>query len=308
VPSIYEIELVRKDGSVVPVEARSRFIRDREGKPISILATHRDITVRKRTEEALRESEERFRLLVENVQDYAIFLLDAAGRIITWNRGAERIKGYRAAEILGQHFSRFYPREAQAQGKPAWQLQVAAAEGRLEDEGWRVRKNGEQFWANVVITALYDERGTVRGLVKVTRDMTERKRAEEEKQKLQEQLFQARKLEALGTLAGGVAHDFNNILSAIMGFTELATDEVPEGTPVRRNLEEVLKASRRAKTLVQQILTFSRPSQQNHEPIEPSPTIEEVLTFLRASLPPTIEIRYAVDKTAGPIALSPSQL
>jgi len=123
--------------------------------------------------------DERFRLLVQGVLDYAIFMLDPAGHISSWNAGAKRIKGWSADEIIGQHFSVFYPPEDVAAGKPAWELEVAVAEGRLEDEGWRVRKDGTRFWANVVITALWDDNGELRGFAKVTRDMTERRNAEQ---------------------------------------------------------------------------------------------------------------------------------
>src|SRR5579884_3195613 len=125
------------------------------------------------------QSERVFRMLVEGVRDYAIFLLDPQGHVASWNPGAERIKGYRAEEIIGQHFSRFYPQEAIDRGWPAHELKAAAAEGRFEDEGWRIRKDGSRFWANVVITALVDGAGSLRGFSKITRDLTERKQAEE---------------------------------------------------------------------------------------------------------------------------------
>ncbi|HCF27549.1 MAG TPA: histidine kinase, partial [Cyanobacteria bacterium UBA11049] len=133
----------------------------------------------KQAQQALHASEERYRWLVESVKDYAIFMLDSEGYIVSWNTGAERIKGYRADEILGQHFSRFYPAADLAWDKPARELEVAEAVGRFEDEGWRVRKDGSQFWANVVITAMYDEANKLYGFSKVTRDITERKQAEE---------------------------------------------------------------------------------------------------------------------------------
>ncbi len=140
-----------------------------------------EVNLRKleREQAHLRESEERFRLLVEGVKDYAIYMLDAAGHIVSWNGGAQRIKGYGAGEIIGQHFSRFYTPEDIASGKPDRELQIAAAEGRFEEEGWRVRKDGSRFWANVVVTALRDESGQLRGFAKVTRDMSDRKKAEE---------------------------------------------------------------------------------------------------------------------------------
>jgi PAS domain S-box-containing protein len=141
-------------------------------------------------EEALRRSEERFRLMVESVRDYAIFMLDPQGRVASWNAGAERIKGYRASEIIGQSFSVFYPRPARESGWPQHELEKAAQDGRFEDEGWRLRKDGSRFWANVVITALRDDEGTLVGFAKVTRDLTERKKAEERLQRAHDELEQ----------------------------------------------------------------------------------------------------------------------
>lgn len=151
-----------------------------------------EIQERQRKEAALSESEERFRLLVEKVKDYAIFMLDPSGRVVSWNSGAERIKGYRADEIIGQSFSRFYPEADIQRGRPQRLLEIAAAEGQVQDEGWRVRKDGSRFWADIVITALRDEAGNLRGFTKVTRDITDRKRAEEERLQLLAQEQQAR--------------------------------------------------------------------------------------------------------------------
>ncbi len=170
---------VRKDGSPFWANVVITALRDQSGGVRGFLKITRDLTERKQAEEILRQSEERFRLLVEGVKDYAIFMLDPEGRVASWNPGAERIKGYKAEEIIGQHFSRFYPQEAIDRGWPAHELRVARQEGRIEDEGWRLRKDGTPFWANVVITALYDGAGNFRGFSKVTRDLTERKRAEE---------------------------------------------------------------------------------------------------------------------------------
>src|SRR5216683_1582893 len=150
------------------------FLKNLLRKQITHAPTERD-----GAQEKLQFIEERFRLLVEGVRDYAIFMLDPQGRMVTWNSGAERLKGYTALEIIGQHFSIFYPPEDMQSGKPARELELAAASGRHEDEGWRVRKDGSRFWANVLITALRDESGMLRGFSKVTRDMTERKEAEE---------------------------------------------------------------------------------------------------------------------------------
>jgi len=169
---------VRKDGTLFWANVVITALRDESGVLFGYLKITRDLTERRQTEEVLRQSEEKFRLLVEGVMDYAIFMLDPDGRVASWNVGAERIKGYRADEIMGRHFSTFYPREAIADGKPERELREALEHGRVEDEGWRIRKNGERFWANVVITALRGADGVLRGFAKITRDLSERRRVE----------------------------------------------------------------------------------------------------------------------------------
>jgi PAS domain S-box-containing protein len=170
---------VRKDGTRFWANAVITALYNADGRLRGYAEVTRDVSERRRADEALKLTEEKFRVLVERVKDYAILMLDPLGRITSWNEGAARIKGYRAEEVLGQHFSRFYPREDVLLGKPERHLQVAAAEGRCEAEGWRVRKDGARFWANVVITALKDDAGRLIGFSKVTRDFTERKRADQ---------------------------------------------------------------------------------------------------------------------------------
>jgi PAS domain S-box-containing protein len=154
---------LRKDGTRFWANVIITALHDDEGRLIGFAKVTRDLSERRQNEERLRESEERFRLLVEGVQDYAIFMLDPEGRVVSWNQGARRIKGYEAAEIIGKSFSLFYPPEAIAKGWPAHELREAASTGHFEDEGWRLRKDGTRFWANVVITALRDSSGELRG-------------------------------------------------------------------------------------------------------------------------------------------------
>src|SRR6201985_989191 len=164
----------------------------------------------------LFESERSFRLLVEGVADYALYMLDPTGTVTSWNIGAQRIKGYAPDEILGQHFSRFYTDTDRANGKPSRALRIAREQGRYEKEGWRVRKDGTFFWASVIIDPIHED-GRLVGFAKITRDITERREAQLKLEEIQKHLAEAQKLEALGQLTGGVAHDFNNLLMIISG-------------------------------------------------------------------------------------------
>src|SRR5579864_223919 len=166
---------LRKDGSRFWANVVITALRDANGQLLGFAKVTRDLTQRRNAEEALRLSEQNFRLLIEGVRDYAIYMLDPTGRVATWNAGAERIKGYVASEIIGQSFAKFYPPEAIASGKPEHHLEIAASTGKFEEEGWRVRNDGTRFWANVVITSLRNEEGQLIGFTKVTRDLTERR-------------------------------------------------------------------------------------------------------------------------------------
>src|SRR5689334_5258215 len=204
----------------------------------------------------LRQTEEGFRLLVKGVTDYAIFMLDPNGRISSWNAGAERIKGYQEHEVLGRHFSAFYTAEDQKSGIPARALETAAATGRYEAEGWRVRKDGKRFWASVVIDALHDEAGQLLGYAKVTRDITERRLAEQALEQTRAALAQAQKMDTIGQLAGGVAHDFNNLLTAILGGVSLLERRISTQISGEANqiLSAIRDAAQRAASLTHQLL------------------------------------------------------
>ena len=172
------------------------------------------------TSAGIRDSADQVARLIDGIRDCAIYMLDLNGNVVTWNPGAQRIKGYSAEEIIGQHFSRFYTPEDQAAKLPQQVLKIAAATGKYEGEAWRVRKDGTKFWANVLIDALRNEDGVLVGFAKITRDMTER-------MLMQEQLHQSQKMEAIGQLTGGVAHDFNNLLTVILGNLDTLSQQLP---------------------------------------------------------------------------------
>jgi PAS domain S-box-containing protein len=257
---------VRKDGSRFRANVVIDAIRDPHGELIAFAKVTRDISERVEAQTALRESEERFRILVQGVTDYAIYMLDPQGRISNWNLGGERIKGYTADEIVGRHFSIFFTPGDRARGEPEREIATATREGRFEGEGWRVRKDGTVFWAGVVVDRILDQSGNLLGFAKITRDMTEKKKAAEELERARAALAQAQKMEAIGQLTGGIAHDFNNLLTVITNSLDLLLDSRRDETQRRRIIETAQRAAERGARLNQQLLAFSR-----RQPLRPEP-------------------------------------
>ncbi|MEA3011345.1 MAG: hypothetical protein QOJ91_3037 [Sphingomonadales bacterium] len=249
---------VKKDGTRFWVNAVLDPIRDPSGKLLGFAKITRDDTDKRMAQQALVESERRFRTLVQGVKDYALYMLDPEGHVSNWNTGAEAIKGYKADEIVGQHFSRFYTEEDRAGGEPQRALATAIAKGKYENEAWRVRKDGTRFWASVVIDPIHDESGNLLGFAKITRDITERRRASEELEEARAALFQSQKLQALGELTGGVAHDFNNLMTVIRGSAELLTRPGLSDEKRARYLQAILDTADRASTLTSHLLAFGR--------------------------------------------------
>jgi PAS domain S-box-containing protein len=246
----------KKDGTVINVEITSHPLVYGGKNARLVVAT--DVTTRKKAEEALRQSEERFRLLVSEVADYAILMLDPEGRVASWNAGAERIKGYKADEIIGQHFSRFYPTEDVEAGKPAYELKVASERGRFEDEGWRIRKNGSRFWANVVVTALRDGTRRLRGFAKITRDITEHKRTQELMVHAKEEAERASKFK--DQFLSTMSHELRTPLNAVLGFSDLLADERygPLNDRQRRYIDHIHTGGKHLLKLITDILDLSK--------------------------------------------------
>jgi PAS domain S-box-containing protein len=243
--------------------------------------------------------EQRFRLLVSAVTDYAIYMLDPEGRIATWNPGAERFKGYTASEIIGQHYSRFFTADDVAADLPGRALRAAVRDGRYEAEGWRLRKDGTRFWVSAVIDPIFDEVGELIGFAKVTRDITDKKFAEEELVSTREALAQSQKLQALGELTGGVAHDFNNLMTVIAGASDflLKNPDLPMEKR-RRYLQAIADTADRATSLTNHLLAFGRRQALKPVVLDLSIRLDAFVEMIGRMLGSPIKVR--LDLQAGP--------
>jgi len=314
---------IRKDGSRVPALLSVALIHDEKGGIAGFLGISRDVSkinrataalaesesklreinahldqlVIERTEK-LRDTEERFRLMVENVKDYAIIMLDTEGIVVSWNPGAQRFKGYSDEEIIGKHFSAFYVPEDVKLGKPQKALETAAAVGRFEDEGWRIRKDGSRFWESVLITALHDKTGKLRGFAKVARDVTERREAESLKLRTQ-------RLESIGTLAGGIAHDLNNALAPILMGVEMIRLQYPDAA----GTVDIMDASaRHGAGMVRQLLTFAKGIEGEQVLINPRHLFNQIGDIIEATFPKNITLQKRCPSTLHPILGDATQL
>jgi PAS domain S-box-containing protein len=299
---------IRKDGTRFWAYVVIDPIRSSSGELIGFAEITRDLSEHKAAEEKLRLSEEQFRLLVQGVTEYAIYMLDRDGRVTSWNVGAERIKGYQRHEIVGEHFSKFYTDEARAANEPQKALDTARREGRFEKESWRVRKDGTRFWAHVVIDAIHNDDGDVIGYAKITRDITERKEAQEKLEKAREMTVQSQKMEAIGQLTGGIAPDFNHLLTAVLGSLELLRKRLPDDPKSIALLENAAQGAQRGTTLTKRMLAFARNQELEQEIIDIPQLVRGMTDLLQRSVGAPIRIETHFPLVLKPVLADANQL
>ena len=299
---------VRKDGTHFWCHVVIDPIFKSTGELLGFAKITRDLTDRKMAEETLKQSEQQFRLLVQSVTDYAIYMLAPDGRLTNWNPGAQRIKGYRPEEVIGQHFSLFYTPEDRAAGEPQRTLDSAVREGRFENGGWRVRKDGTRFMAHVVVDPIWGETGTLLGFAKITRDITEATIAQQTLEKTREALFQAQKMQAIGQLSGGIAHDFNNLLTVILGNLEIVRKRVGDEPRITRLLDNATQGAQRGVSLTQRMLAFARRQELKTEAVEIPQLILGISGLLRSSLGPSVVLETQFSPTLEPVIADVNQL
>ncbi|WP_431038341.1 PAS domain S-box protein [Pseudomonas yamanorum] len=299
---------IRKDGTRLWALVIIDPIRADDGTLIGFAKVTRDLTERKAAEQALRQSEQQFSLLVQGVTDYALYMLDPNGVITTWNAGAQRIKGYEPAEVIGKHYSLFFQREDADNKVPQRALETVIREGRYEGQGWRLRKDGTGFLAHVVIDPIKNEQGELVGFAKITRDVTESVQAQQEIKETREALFQAQKMESLGQLTGGIAHDFNNLLMVILGSLELAKKRVPQDSRTYSLLNNAIAGAQRGATLTQRMLAFARRQELDPQPVDVGDLIRNMSDLLSRMLGAGISVDTQFPLVLRPVLVDMSQL
>jgi PAS domain S-box-containing protein len=299
---------VRKDGSRFWAYVVIDPIRNDIGTLVGYAKITRDLTERKLAEAATARNEAQFALLVNSVSDYAIYQLDTEGLIISWNTGAQKIKGYKSHEVIGRSFALFFTEDDRTNRMPARALEIAARDDSFSAEGWRVRKSGDVFWASVTMTAIRDQTGTLLGFAKVTRDLTEAKRAEFVAEAARDALLQAQKIEAIGHLTGGVAHDFNNLLTVILGGLEVIQRRLPEDQNITPLLENAVQAALRGKMLTQRMLAFARRQDLKPEAVELPALLDGMVDLLQRTLGPSVTIETDFPSQLAAVIADPNQL
>ncbi|ARP79643.1 hypothetical protein CAL12_01570 [Bordetella genomosp. 8] len=306
---VYESEgwRVRKDGTRFWTSIVIDPVYDDNGELVGYAKVTRDISDKKRAQEALFAAEQRFRLLVQGVRDYAIFMLDEEGRVTNWNAGAQAIKGYTAHEIIGQHFSRFYTPEDRERGEPQRAIATALRDGRFLGEGWRMRKDGTRFWASVVLDPIRDENGTFIGFAKITRDVTERREAQLALDRSRDALNQAQKMEAIGRITGGVAHDFNNLLTIIRSSAELLRrPSLPEEKRLRY-INAISDTANKAALLTRQLLAFARKQPLMPEVFQVADRLRGMEHMIQTSIGSPVKLKMDLPANIRPIEADPNQ-
>ena len=299
---------IRKDGTRFWAHVVIDPIRTPSGRLVGFAKITRDLTERRAAEKLLRQSEEQFRILVQGVTDYAIYMLDPHGRITNWNLGAQRIKGYRPEEIIGEHFSRFYTEKDRLKGEPQQALNIAIRDGRYEKESWRVRKDGTQFWASVIIDPIHDDNGTIIGFAKITRDISERREAQKALEQTREALFQSQKMEAIGQLTGGIAHDFNNLLMVILGSLELVGKRLPDDPRIASLIGNATQAAQRGTALTQRMLAFARRQDLDLSTVDVLALVRDMTDLLQRSLGPSVSVETRFPLKIGMVRADANQL
>jgi PAS domain S-box-containing protein len=299
---------VRKDGQRFWAHVVIDPIRNPAGHLIGFAKITRDLSERKAAEDELRRSQEQFRLLVQGVTDYAIYLLDTTGHIASWNAGAERIKGYSAEEIVGEHFSRFYTPEDAAAGLPGKVLDTALKSGKYESQSLRLRKDGTPFWAHVIVDPIYDDEHQHIGFAKITRDITQLRETEQELAEARDRLVQSQKLESLGQLTGGIAHDFNNLLTAVLGSLETLSSRLPNDVRFMKPLANAIAGAQRGATLTQRLLAFARKQHLKVGAVDVAELIRSMADLMRSSVGSTVGVATKFPPQLHPAHTDPNQL